>query len=162
MKHTLAVLFQNSFNAIPRIAGLFSGKGYNIDSMSFGHGEEPDLTRMTLTVHGDDQVIEQIEKQLNKIVDVTKVVDLTYKPFVERQLALVKLRSNQNSRSEIMQIASIFRAKIIDISPKTMTVEVTGKDDKVNAAIGMLHPFGIQEVARTGSVALRREFQGKT
>ena len=162
MKHTISVLFEHRFNALPRIVGLFSGRAYNIDSISFGEGEEPGLTRMTITTDGDEHIIEQINKQLNKLIDVIKVVDLTYEPFVERELALVKVTSGASSRSEIMQVANIFRAKIIDISPKTVTIEVTGKQDKVDAAIGMLEQFGIREIARTGSVALKREFQGKT
>jgi acetolactate synthase-1/3 small subunit len=160
MKHIISVLFENKFNAIPRMVGLFSGRGYSIDSISFGQGEEPGLTRATITTEGDAQVIEQIAKQLHKLVDVLKVVDLTYEPFVERELALVKVSSTPSNRAEIMQVTDIFRAKIIDISPKTLTIEVTGKSDKVNAAIGMLMPFGIREIARTGSVALKREFQG--
>lgn len=162
MKHILSVAFENRFNAIPRITGLFSGRGFNIDSISFGQGEEPGLTRMVLTTQGDEQIIEQIAKQLHKLIDVTKVQDLTYEPYVERELALIKVCSNPSTRSEIMQLANIFRAKIIDISPKTMTIEITGKEDKVTAALGMLKQFGLLEVSRTGSVALKREFQGKT
>ncbi|MDZ7261871.1 MAG: acetolactate synthase small subunit [candidate division KSB1 bacterium] len=162
MKHTISVLFEHSFNAISRIAGLFAGRGYNIDSISLGPGEEPGLARMTLTTHGDEQIIEQITKQLHKLVDVIKVVDLTYEPFVERELALIKVSSSLTTRSEIMQLVNIFRAKIVDVSPKTLTIEITGGEDKVNAAIGMLRQFGIREVARTGTVALKREFQGQT
>jgi acetolactate synthase-1/3 small subunit len=160
MKHTISVLFENKFNAIPRIVGLFSGRGYSIESISFGQGEEPGLTRATITTEGDEQIIEQIAKHLHKLVDVLKVVDLTYEPFVERELALVKVNSTPTNRAEIMQVTDIFRAKIIDISPKTLTIEVTGKSDKVNAAIGMLMQFGIREIARTGSAALKREYQG--
>jgi acetolactate synthase-1/3 small subunit len=160
MKHTISVLFENKFNAIPRIVGLFSGRGYSIESISFGQGEEPGLTRATITTEGDEQILEQIAKQLHKLVDVLKVVDLTYEPFVERELALVKVSSTPSNRAEIMQVTDIFRAKIIDISPKTLTIEVTGKSDKVNAAIGMLMQFGIREIARTGSAALKREYQG--
>jgi acetolactate synthase-1/3 small subunit len=160
MKHTISVLFENKFNAIPRIVGLFSGRGYSIESISFGQGEEPGLTRATITTEGDEQIIEQIAKHLHKLVDVLKVVDLTFEPFVERELALVKVNSTPSNRAEIMQVTDIFRAKIIDISPKTLTIEVTGKSDKVNAAIGMLMQFGIREIARTGSVALKREYQG--
>lgn len=159
-KHTLSVLFENKFNAIPRMVGMFSGRGYNINSISFGQGEDPDLTRATITTEGDEQIIEQIAKQLNKIVDVIKVVDLTYDSFVERELALIKVSSTPATRSEIMQVADIFRAKIIDLSPKTLTIEVTGHEDKIDAIIGMLQEFGVREIARTGSVALKREFTG--
>lgn len=161
-KHTISVLVKHSFNALSRIVGLFSGRGFDIDSISFGEGQEPGLARITITTHGDEQIIEQINKQLHKLVDVLKVADLTYEPFVERELALVKVSATQSVRSEIMQIVNIFRAKIIDISPESMTVEVTGSQDKVDAALGMLRQFGMVEVARTGSVALKREYQGKT
>ncbi len=159
MRHVLSVLFENKFNAIPRIAGLFSGRGYNMNSMSFGAGEEPETTRATITTQGDDQVIEQIAKQLNKLVDVIKVVELTYESFTERELALIKVQSSPSTRAEIMQVTDIFRTKIIDVSHKTITIEVTGKEDKVNAMIEMLQQFGIREIARTGIVALKREFQ---
>jgi len=161
MRHTLSVLFENEFNAIPRIVGLFSGRGYSIDSISIGAAEEPGLTRATITTTGDEQIIEQIAKHLNKLVDVVKVIDLTFEPFVERELALIKVHSTAATRAEIVQIVDIFRAKIIDISGKTMTVEITGKADKVDAAIVMLRPFGIREIARTGAVALKREFQAQ-
>jgi acetolactate synthase-1/3 small subunit len=160
MRHTLSVIFENSFNAIPRIVGLFSGRGYNITSISFGEGEDPGMTRATITTEGDEQIIEQIAKQLHKLIDVVKVTDLTYEPFVERELALIKVQSTTATRAEIMQITDIFRGKIIDISPKTLTVEVTGKEDKIDAAISLLSPFGVREIARTGSVALKREFSG--
>ena len=161
-KHTISVLVKHSFNALSRIVGLFSGRGFDIDSISFGEGQEPGLARITITTHGDEQIIEQINKQLHKVVDVLKVADLTYEPFVERELALVKVSAPQSVRSEIMQIVNVFRAKIIDISHDSMTVEVTGSQDKVNASLGMLRQFGIVEVARTGSVALKREYQGQT
>lgn len=159
MRHVLSVIFENQFNAIPRIAGLFSGRGYHMNSMSFGQGEDPETTRATITTEGDEQVIEQIAKQLNKLVDVIKVVEMTYEPFVERELALVKVQSSPATRAEIMQITDIFRAKIIDVSHKSITIEVTGKEDKVNAIIEMLSQFGIRELARTGIVALKREYQ---
>ena len=161
-KHTISVYVKNNFNALSRIVGLFSGRGFDIDSISFGQGQEPGMARITITTHGDEQIIEQITKQLHKVVDVLKVHDLTYEAFVERELALIKVNAPKASRSEIMQIVNVFRAKIIDISPDSMTVEATGSQDKVNAALGMLKQFGIVEVARTGTVALKREFQGKT
>jgi acetolactate synthase I/III small subunit len=161
MKHTLSVMFENRFNAIPRIVGLFSGRGYNISSISFGEGEEPGLTRATITTEGDEMVIEQIAKQLHKLIDVIKVVDMTYEPFVMRELALIKVNTTPQTRSEILQVVNIFRAKVIDISPKTLTIEITGKDDKISAVVGMLRQFGIRELARTGAVALKREFQGE-
>ena len=162
MKHTISVYFQNNFNALSRIIGLFSGRGFNVDSISFGEAKEPGMARMTITTKGDEHIIEQINNQLDKIVDVVKVTDLTYAPFVERELALVKMHSKPETRPEITELVNVFRAKIIDISPGTLTIEVTGKEEKVKAAIGMLRPFGLIEVARTGSVALRREFKGET
>jgi acetolactate synthase-1/3 small subunit len=155
-------MFENRFNAIPRIVGLFSGRGYNISSISFGEGEEPGLTRATITTEGDEMVIEQIAKQLHKLIDVIKVVDMTFEPLVMRELALIKVNTTPQTRSEILQVVNIFRAKVIDISPKTLTIEITGKDDKISAVIGMLRQFGIRELARTGAVALKREFQGET
>ncbi len=162
MKHTISVSVQRNFNALSRIVGLFSGRGFSTDSISFAEGEDPDLARVTITTDGEEHIIEQITKQLHKLVDVIKVVDLTFEPFVERELALIKVASTQTTRAEIMQVVNIFRANIIDISPKTLTIEVTGREDKIDAAIGMLRGFGLREVARTGSVALRREFQGLT
>lgn len=161
-KHTISVLVSHNLNALSRILGLFSGRGYDIESISFGSGEEPGLARITITSRGDERIIEQITKQLHKVIEVQKVKDLTYEPFVERELAIVKVYAPPQSRSEIMQLVNVFRAKIIDISPDKLSVEVTGNEDKVNAAIGILKQFGIVEVARTGSVALKREFTGET
>ncbi len=160
-QHTISILVENKFGAFTRIAGLFAAKGYNIDSLSVGPTEEPGASRMTIVTRGDDQVIEQITKQLNKLIDTLKVVDLTFESFVERELVLAKVASTPDTRSEIMQIAEIFRAKVVDISPKTLTLEATGGQQKVDAIIKMLKPFGIKELARTGRVALRREFQGE-
>jgi acetolactate synthase-1/3 small subunit len=160
-KHTISILVENKFGAFTRIAGLFAAKGYNIDSLTVGPTEEEDVSRMTIVTRGDDQVIEQIIKQLNKLIDTIKVVDLTFESFVERELVLVKVQSTPETRSEIMQIAEIFRAKVVDISPKTLTLEATGSQQKVDAIIKMLKPFVIKEMARTGRVAIRREFQGE-
>lgn len=160
-KHTISILVENKFGAFNRIAGLFAAKGYNIDSLSVGPTEEEGVSRMTIVTRGDDQVIEQIIKQLNKLIDTIKVVDLTFESFVERELVLIKVQSTPETRSEIMQIAEIFRAKVVDISPKTLTLEATGGKQKVDAIIKMLKPFVIREIARTGRVALKREFQGE-
>ncbi|MCX6135594.1 MAG: acetolactate synthase small subunit [Ignavibacteriales bacterium] len=160
-RHTISVLVENKFGAFVRVAGMFSAKGYNIDSLSVGPTEEESISRMTIVTRGDDQIIEQITKQLHKLIDTLKVVDLTFENFVERELVLVKVQSTQSSRSEIMQIAEIFRAKVVDISVKSLTLEATGSQQKVDAIIKMLKPFGIKELARTGRVALKREFQGE-
>ncbi len=160
-KHTISILVENRFGAFNRIAGLFAAKGYNIDSITVGTTEEGDVSRMTIVTRGDDQVIEQIIKQLNKLIDTIKVADLTFESFVERELVLLKVQCTTQSRSEIMQISDIFRAKVVDISAKTMTLEATGSENKVDAFIKMLKPFVIKELARTGRVALKREFHGE-
>ncbi len=162
MRHTINLLLENKMGSLSRIAGLFLARGYNIDSISVGDAEEAGLSRMTIVTHGEDRIIEQITKQLNKVVDVLKVFDLTMEPFVHRELVLIKVQATASKRSEIMQIVDVFRAKIIDISPQTVTIEATGTEDKVNAIINMLRPFGLKAVSRTGRVALKREFQGET
>ena len=159
--HTISILVENRFGAFNRIAGLFAAKGYNIDSMTVGPTEEEGISRMTIVTRGDDQIIEQITKQLNKLIDVIKVIDLTFESFVERELVLAKVHTTADTRPEIMQIAEIFRAKVVDISPRTLTLEATGSQQKVDAIIKMLKPFTIKEIARTGQVALKREFQGE-
>ena len=160
-RHTIAVLVENKFGAFNRIAGLFSAKGYNIESLSVGPTEDESVSRMTVVTEGDDAIIEQIIKQLNKVIDTIKVTDLTFESFVERELVLVKVQTTADNRSEIMQIAEIFRAKVVDISARTLTLEATGSKQKVDAIIKMLKPFVIKEIARTGQVALKREFHGE-
>jgi acetolactate synthase-1/3 small subunit len=160
-RHTISLSVENHFGAFARIATLFAAKGYNIDSLSVGPTEDSAISRMTVVTHGDDQIVEQIVKQLNKVIDVLKVVDLTDDSFVERELVLLKVNSTPQTRSEIMQISDIFRAKVVDISQKTLTLEGTGSQQKVDAFIKMLKPFHIKELARTGQVALKREFSGE-
>jgi acetolactate synthase-1/3 small subunit len=160
-KHTISVLLENKFGALNRVAGMFSAKGYNLESITVGPTEDSSISRMTIVTRGDDAIIEQIIKQLNKLIDTLKVVDLTYESFMERELALIKIGTTPENRSEIMQVVEIFRAKIIDISLKTVTVEATGSGQKVDAIIKMLKPFHIKEIARTGRVALKREFVGE-
>jgi acetolactate synthase-1/3 small subunit len=160
-RHTISVLVENKFGAFTRIAGLFAAKGYNIDSLAVGPTEDESVSRMTIVTRGDDQIIEQIIKQLNKVIDTIKVVDLTFDSFVDRELVLVKVSSSAETRPEIMQVAEIFRAKVVDISPRTLTLEATGSQQKVDAIIKMLKPYTIRELARTGRVALKREFQGE-
>jgi acetolactate synthase-1/3 small subunit len=160
-RHTIAVLVENKFGAFVRIAGLFAAKGYNIDSLTVGPTEEEGVSRMTIVTRGDDQIIEQITKQLNKLIETIKVIDLTFDSFVERELVLAKVQTTADTRPEIMQVAEIFRAKVVDISPRTLTLEATGSQQKVDAIIKMLKPYGIRELSRTGRVALKREFQGE-
>lgn len=156
MKHTLAVLVENKSGVLSRVASLFSRRGYNIDSLAVGVTEDPEISRMTIVVQGDDQVLEQVTKQLNKLVDVIKVSDIGVDDAVERELALIKVSADVTARAEIIQIANIFRARIVDVSPKSITVEVTGDEGKIDAIEKLLRQFGIKEMVRTGKIALVR------
>ncbi|HOW14573.1 MAG: acetolactate synthase small subunit [Methanosarcina sp.] len=156
MKHTLAVLVENKSGVLSRVASLFSRRGYNIDSLAVGVTEDPDISRITIVVHGDDHVLEQVTKQLNKLIDVIKVSDIGADDAVERELALIKVAADVDTRSEIMQIANIFRARIVDVAPKSMTVEVTGDENKIQAIEKLLRQFGIKEMVRTGKIAMVR------
>ena len=158
-KHTISALVENHFGVLCRISGLFSSRGFNIDSLSVGETEDPTISRMTIVVRGDDRVLEQVVKQLNRLIDVIRVIDITQGAFVERELALIKMKADTSTRSEIIQIAEIFRTNIVDVCPSSMTIEVTGSENKVGAIIDMLTPFGINEIARTGPVALLRDSQ---
>lgn len=156
MKHTISVLVENKFGVLARISTLFAARGFNIDSLSVGETENPDVSRMTIVVKGDDRILEQVEKQLNKLVDVIKVFDFLETKHVERDLALIKVKADKNNRSEIMQIVDIFRARIIDVAADSIIIEITGDDEKIKALLSMVLPFGIKEVCRTGIVALGR------
>lgn len=158
-KHTICALVENHFGVLGRVVGLFSSRGYNIDSLSVGETEEPKISRMTIVVRGDDRVLEQVVKQLNRLIDVIRVIDITQGAFIERELALVKVKATPATRSEIIQIAEVFRANIVDVSTSSMTIEATGKEDKINAMTTMLAQYGINEMARTGNVALLRDSQ---
>jgi len=155
-KHTLSVLVENHPGVLSRVAGLFSRRGFNIDSLAVGVTEDPEVSRMTIVVDGDEYVVEQVSKQLNKLVDVIKIKKLDDNDSVSRELALIKVTANATTRGEILQIAEVFRANIIDISKNTLTIEITGSLDKVAALEDMLKPFGIKEIARTGMIALER------
>ena len=155
-KHTLSVLVANEAGVLARIAGLFSRRGFNIDSLSVGRTENDDLSRITLVVAGDDRELEQVTKQLHKLVVVHKISDLTDDEIVSRGLALIEVESTANTRSEIMEIIDIFRAKIVDVSADSVMVEVTGDEDKINALEDLLEPFGIKELVRTGKIAMGR------
>ncbi|MBM3264185.1 MAG: acetolactate synthase small subunit [candidate division Zixibacteria bacterium] len=160
-RHTISILVENKFGVLARIAGLFSGRGFNIDSITVGEASEPGTARMTIMTHGDEKIIEQIIKQLNRLIDIIRVVDLTETSYINRELALIKVNASRESRQEIVQISEIFQSKIVDISQKTMTMEVVGNEDKIDAIIGLLRPFGLREVARTGRVAMARDFISK-
>ena len=161
MKHTISVLVENQAGVLARISGLFSARGFNIDSLAVGETEDPTVSRMTIISQGDDRVIEQIMKQLNKLVDVIKVQDLTETELIERELILVKVGAAASTRAELMQIVGTFRAKIVDVNPKSMTVEITGSQSKIDAILELLRPFGVREVARTGVIALSRGLDQK-
>ena len=156
MRHTISVLVENKFGVLARIASLFSARGFNIDSLSVGETIDPTISRMTLVTRGDDQIIEQVIKQLRRLIDVIKVSDLTDAEYVEREMLLLKVNADFQNRAEILRICDIFRGKIVDVSQKTLTLEVTGVQDKINALIDLLKPFGIIEIARTGKVAMPR------
>lgn len=156
MQHTITALVDNTPGVLARVAGLFSRRGFNIESLAVSSTEDPSVSRMTIVVGGDDRALEQIEKQLNKLIEVIKVYDYTNVPSVERELALLKVNAAVDKRAEIMQIAEIFRAKVIDVSERTLTVEVTGTVGKVDAFFRLMEPYGVKEMARTGKIALSR------
>jgi len=156
MRHTICVLVENRFGVLSHISGLFAGRGVNIDSLAVGETEDPTVSRMTVVVTGDEADLEQIVKQLNRLIDVIKVVDLTEEKIVERELMLVRVSSEGSKRSEIIEIVDIFRANIVNAAPRSLTIEVTGDEDKVTAMMEMLRPYGLQEVVRTGKVAIAR------
>jgi acetolactate synthase-1/3 small subunit len=157
MRHIVSVLVENKSGALSRIAGLFSGRGFNIDSLSVGPTLDPSTSMMTIVTQGDDRIIEQITKQLNKLIDVIRVVDLTDKEYVERETALIKIHARDEGREEALRIADIFRAKIVDSTPNTYTIEITGDSNKIGAIINLLRPLGIKEFIRTGQIAIARE-----
>jgi len=157
MRHTISVLVENKFGALTRIAGLFSGRGYNIDTLNVAPTQDLSASRMTIVTRGDDATLEQIVKQLNKLVDVLKVIDFRDGEYVDRELALVKVAVDSMSRAEVMQITDIFRAKIVDVQPKTVTIEITGSEDKVEKFIDLMRAFGIVDLTRTGKVAMARK-----
>lgn len=159
MKHIISALVENHFGVLVRVAGLFSARGFNIDSLAVGETHDPTVSRMTIVVQGDDRIIEQIMKQLDKLIDVVKIQDISSEEMIERELVLVKVTATAATRAEIMQIVNTFRGKVVDVSPSSLTVEVTGNESKVDAMLELLRPFGIKEVARTGTIALSRKSQ---
>jgi acetolactate synthase-1/3 small subunit len=154
--HVISVLVENRVGVLARVAGLFTGRGFNIESLAVAETEEPTLSRMTIVTSGDARIIEQVTKQLNKLVDVIKVVDLSREHFVERELSLVKVRAEAEQRAEILRITDIFRGNIIDVSPKSYVIEVTGDSEKIRAFLDLIKPIGVLEIVRTGPVALSR------
>src|ERR1041384_5242445 len=156
MRHTLSVLVENKFGVLTRISGLFSGRGFNIDTLNVAPTQDPTQSRMTVVVKGDDTVLEQITKQLNKLVEVIKVQDFRDGEYVDRELVLVKIGVDTKSRPEVMQICDIFRAKIVDVAHKALTVELTGNESKIGAFLELMEAFGIRDITRTGKVAIDR------
>ena len=160
MRHTITVLVENEFGVVSRVASLFSGRGFNIDSFIGAPTNEEGISRLTIVTHGDDNILEQITKQLNKLIDVIKVIDFSDGSSIERELALIKVTAEDNSRAEVLRIVDIFRAKIIDVTLKSYTIETTGSSDKIEAILDLLRPLGLKEVVRTGSVAIGRGAKG--
>jgi acetolactate synthase-1/3 small subunit len=156
MKHTLAILVENKPGVLTRVAGLFSRRGFNIESLAVGVTENLDTSRITIVVSGDDNILEQVEKQLNKLIDVIRVSDIPPEDSVSRELALIKVGVDSTTRAEVMQIVDIFRAKIVDVGIKSLVVEVTGDESKINAIEQLLRQFGIKEMVRTGKIAMNR------
>lgn len=156
MRHTISVLVENKFGVLTRVAGLFSGRGYNIDTLNVAPTQDPTASRMTIVTRGDDATLEQIIKQLNKLPEALEVTDFRQDEFVDRELVLVKVGVDSKTRADVMQITDIFRAKIVDVQPKTLTVEITGTEDKVTKFLDLMEPYGIRALTRTGKVALSR------
>ena len=156
MQHTISILVSNKFGVLSRISGLFSGRGFNIESLNVAETNDPSVSRMTVVTRGDDQKIEQITKQLNKLVDIIKVIDLTEENFIDREMVLIKMNAEPKNREEILRIVEIFRAKVVDVSPSTYTIEITGDEGKLKGIMELLRPLGIKEIVRSGRIALSR------
>ena len=157
MRHTISVLVENKFGALTRIAGLFSGRGYNIDTLNVAPTQDPTASHMTIVTRGDDATVDQIVKQLKKLPDTLKVLDFRDGEYVDRELVLVRVEVDAKTRAEVMQITDIFRAKIVDVQPASLTIEITGNESKVEKFIALMKPFGITDLTRTGKVALSRK-----
>jgi len=160
MRHTISVLVENEFGVLSRVVGLFSGRGFNIESLSVAPTLDASISRITIVTSGDDQILEQITKQLNKLIDTIKVIDFTDQSFVDRELALVKVTAEEGTRAEVLRIADIFRAKVVDVTPRSYTLEVTGAPAKIDAIVELLTPMGVKELVRSGPVVLGRGPKG--
>ncbi|MEN8190666.1 MAG: acetolactate synthase small subunit [Thermodesulfobacteriota bacterium] len=156
MKHTISVLLQNKPGVLSRVTGLFSGRGFNIASLSVAETLDPEISCLTLVTRGEDDIIEQITKQLNKLIDVIKVTDISDSEYVEREMALIRVKAESTTRAEVLRVIDIFRGKVVDVSPKSYAVEVTGPASKIKAVIDILRPIGIKEIVRTGTIAMAR------
>jgi acetolactate synthase-1/3 small subunit len=160
MKHTLVALMEDKPGVLNRVSSLFRRRNYNIESLSVGHSETTGISRMTIVVNGDERVVEQVVKQLEKLINVTEVLNVSDTPTVIRELALIKVKAAHGTRSEIVELVNIFRARVVDVGATSLTIEITGPVDRVNSLINLLHPFGIEEMARTGRVAMVRGGNG--
>ncbi len=158
--HTLVALMEDKPGVLNRISSLFRRRNYNIESLSVGHSEVPGISRMTIAVKGDQAQVDQVAKQLDKLINVTEVVNVSQQPTVIRELALIKVKTRPGSRSEITELANIFRARVVDVAVTSLTIEITGPEDRVNSLISLLEPYGIIELARTGRVAMVRGGNG--
>lgn len=156
MKHTISVLLQNKPGVLSRVTGLFSGRGFNIESLAVNCTLDPEVSCLTLVTTGPDSIIEQITKQLHKLIDVIKVTDMREVDCVEREMALIRVKAEAATRAEVLRIVDIFRGKVVDVSPKSYAIELTGDDKKIQAVIDILKPIGIQEIVRTGTIAMAR------
>lgn len=156
MKHTISVLLQNKPGVLSRVTGLFSGRGFNIESLSVNQTLEPEVSCLTLVTEGDDKIVEQITKQLHKLIDVIKVTDMAEHEYVEREMVLIRVKAEAHTRAEVLRIIDIFRGKVVDVGPKSYVVEVTGSMSKIHAVIDILRPIGVQEIVRTGNIAIIR------
>ncbi|ANT65332.1 MULTISPECIES: acetolactate synthase small subunit [Prosthecochloris] len=156
MKHTISVLVENKFGTLNRVAAMFSARGFNLESISIGETEDQEISRMTIITRGDDRIIGQILKQLNRLVDTIKVTDLTHQPHISRELLVISLKLSKSSQHEIFELINVFKGKVVDIKQKSITIEVVGTPDKINTTIDMFRPFGIKEIARSGTVAMHR------
>tara|TARA_Y100000766_G_C18848119_1_gene576753 strand:- start:642 stop:1115 length:474 start_codon:yes stop_codon:yes gene_type:complete len=156
MRHTISVLVENTFGVLTRVAGMFSGRGYNIDSLNVAPTHDPEKSRMTIVTRGNDATVEQIVRQLYKLVNVLEITDFREHEYIDRELVMVRVKATAKNRSEVMQITDIFRAKIVDVQSKTMTIEVTGNESKVNKFVALMDNFGVLDLTRTGKVALPR------
>ncbi|PAW78500.1 MAG: acetolactate synthase small subunit [Verrucomicrobia bacterium Tous-C9LFEB] len=157
MRHTISVLVENKFGVLTRIAGLFSGRGFNIDTLNVGPTTDDKTSRMTIVVRGDDRVLDQVNRQLNKLIDVIEVQDFPEGEYVDRELVLVKVKVNSAARAEVMQMCDIFRAKIVDVQPHALTIEITGDESKITKFLDLMKNFGILDLTRTGKIALARK-----
>lgn len=162
MKYTLVALMEDKPGVLTRVAGLFRRRNFNIESLSVGHSETPNISRMTIVVDGDNRVVDQVVTQLSKLINVTEVVNVSNKETVIRELALIKVKAGPGTRTEIIELTNVFRARVVDVGTTSMTVEITGPESRVNSLIGLLAPYGLEELARTGRVAMVRNGNGAT